>query len=83
MLSSQLEVHRLDSEGNSSPWKKMGWNMAWGWSDFKQHSLFEFMGQDSSCSPGQAQHKKVGSDSAGGACGPPGATSPVSTPGPR
>lgn len=39
MLSSQLEGHRLDSEGNSSPWKKMGLEHG-PQSDFKHiHSL--------------------------------------------
>lgn len=79
MFSPQLEGHRLDFVGNSSLRQKMGLEHGL-WSDFKQHLLFGFMGQDSLCSPGQAQHKKVGSDSAGGACGSPGATSPVPTP---
>lgn len=52
------------------------------WSDFKQSLLFGFVGQASSRSPGQAQPKKVGSDAAGAACGSPGASSPVPTPGP-
>lgn len=81
MLSPQLEGHGLDSECSSSPQKKMGLEHAL-WSDFKQHLLLGFLVQDSLCSRGQAQLKNVGSDSAGGACGPPATASPVPTPGP-
>lgn len=70
--------------GNSSAGKgKEPEDGEWSPGQILSSATFGVMGQDPSCSPGQAQPEELGGYPAGAACGSPGATPPVQLPDPQ